>query len=245
MKNQIKTIAVLLGTSGTGKGTRVSQLQKFFIHKFGDPEIVYFENKGKKKQHGAYFPDVDTYFIGTWTISNKSGLESWTSMDYINSSTGKTDLSIELTRTTAKGNVILEGEPMMLSNKYRPEFMVPHYNLKGLLFSIYNYSNREDYDERILGRSGKKAGEGGWSRNDSYNKVLGKVIEEERKLGLPDFKFRANKHNFDALITQFGKEYLEFIDRSDLIKDFLDYSEENTTLRNINDKIETGIDEWL
>jgi hypothetical protein len=134
---------------------------------------------------------------------------------------------------------------MLLSNKYRPEFMVPHYDLSGLMFSIYNYSSREDYDKRIIGRSGKKAGEGGWSRNSSYDKVLPKVNAENENLALENFNFKANKHNFDAPITQFGEEFLDFIGRGDLISEFLEYSKENNTLRSIETTTETGMDEWI
>jgi len=246
-KSQIKSLHTLLGTSGVGKGSRVSQLLTFLETKF-ENHPIYFIVKEKQRQHGLYFPEIDVYFIGTWTISNKSGLKSWTSLDYINSATGKTEITCQRTKDTARGHVIMEGEPMLLSNRYRPIYMNEMYGVTDFSFTIFDYATREEYDERILGRSGKIAGEGGWSRNSSYAKQPEKMEAECKELeaqGL-DIKRVITKHNFDADITIFGEIFLKFIGKEDLIQEFLEYSKTTNTLRNVKDleSEKTLLEDW-
>ena len=227
---RMKSYNLLLGTSGTGKGTRLSQLLTFLDTKF-DSAAIHVMQKGRQRQLGIHFRGIDVFVIGQWTISNKSGLKSWSSLDYINSMTGKTDLTIEMVKTETFGHVIGEGEPMLLSNKYRPTFMHEMYEIDKMSFHVYNYETREQYDERILGRSGKIAGEGGWSRNESYNKVVPKCQEEVDALDGIDFL--AHKSPHDASLTEFGENFLRFINHEELIEDFLKWSEKHQTLRNI------------
>jgi hypothetical protein len=184
------------------------------------------------------------YFIGTWTTSNKSGLKSWTSLDYINSITGKTDLTIELTKNTAMGHVIMEGEPMILSHKYRPKFMAEKYGINQMTFSIFDYKSREEYDKRIIGRSGKVAGDGGWSRNESYSKQPEKIELEFKELSeSADYKYSIQKYNYDADFTVFGEMFLNFIGENSLVDEFLLWSETNNTLRSV--EVTNNIeDEW-
>ena len=179
--SRMKSYNLMLGTSGTGKGTRLSQLMTFLETKY-ESSPIYFIHKEKQRQLGIHFRDIDVFILGQWTISNKSGLRSWTSLDYLNSLTGKTDLTIDLVSKEAFGHVIGEGEPMLLSNKYRPLFMQEKYEICKMSFMIFDYATREEYDARILGRSGKVAGNGGWSRNESYAKQPAKMLNELQEI---------------------------------------------------------------
>lgn len=248
--SRMKSYNLLLGTSGTGKGTRVSQLLTFLETKFeGRP--FYFIHNGKQRQLGLYFDDVGVFFIGQWTISNKSGLKSWTSLDYVNSVTGKTDLTIQTVKETAIGHVVGEGEPMLLSNKYRPLFMHEMYDISQMSFMIFDYATREEYDARILGRSGKIAGEGGWARNESYAKQPAKMMDELQQLQNDrcNVEFFVEKHNYDAPLTCWGETFLEFIGHGALVPEFLEFSKTSTTLRSVGEtpketKI-SAFDDWL
>ena len=43
---------------------------------------------------------------------------------------------------------------MLLSDKFRPEFIESEYRPERLVISYFMYTEREQYDQRIAGRSG-------------------------------------------------------------------------------------------
>uniref|UniRef100_A0AAU8KYA4 Thymidylate kinase n=1 Tax=Serratia phage Kevin TaxID=3161161 RepID=A0AAU8KYA4_9CAUD len=162
---------VIKGTSGTGKGTRVVQLIEFLRTKY-EPVVREYGVGNKTRPFGLVFEELKLMFVGQYTRSNKSGLTSWTSMDAIHAAVGKGEIAREfLSQYLADGyTLVCEGEPLMLSDKWRPEWMVKHYGLEKLSMLYFHYEDRDQYDARIIGRSGKKAGDGGWARNVSYPK---------------------------------------------------------------------------
>lgn len=167
----MKTMIVIKGTSGTGKGTRVVQLIEFLRTKY-EPVVREYSVGEKVRPFGLVFEELKLMFVGQYTRSNKSSLTSWTSMDAIHASVGKGEIAREfLSQYLSDGyTLVCEGEPLMLSDKWRPEWMVSNYGLDKLSMLYFHYETREQYDARIIGRSGKKAGDGGWSRNTSYPK---------------------------------------------------------------------------
>lgn len=249
------TIAILKGTSGTGKGTRVRQFLEFCKKNYeyielkidsyktkkknkitGENEIVTIN---KQKELGIYIREINTLFLGKLTTSNKSGLESWTSLDYFNGIFNSTELVCKMIQELSeKYNLIAEGEPMLLSFRYRPIWMFETYNINKLLIQIYSYPNKEEYLNRIIGRSGKKPnGNGGWSRNNGY------LYSKENKHITEQKEINKNQNincvieflNYDESLTKFAESYLKLIDRTDLIVPFNEYSVNTNFKRNVSE----------
>lgn len=124
-------------------------------------------------------------FVGQYTMSNKSGLASWSSMDAIHAATGSGDITRSLVKEhlTAGYTLVCEGEPLMLSDKWRPQWMFNNYPIEALSILYFNYPSRYHYDARIRGRSGKEAGDSAWSRNESYAGEFEKSKKEMLDLG--------------------------------------------------------------
>lgn len=225
-------MAILRGTSGTGKGTRVCQILEFLKTKY-EPVVKNFEIEGKTKQYGLAFEELKLLFVGTVTKSNKSGLASWSSMDYIHSTVKKS----ELARPIAKGflkegyNLVLEGEPMMQSNWFRPLSMVPYYGVSRFIMPHYWYEDRSQYDERIMGRSGKLAGDSGWSRNDSYRREYEKTLDEAKALEIDTCMIELYSH--EAPLEHFGVQLLAYLGRFELIDEFVAWTAQNPMLRSV------------
>lgn len=181
----MKSMIVVKGPSGTGKGTRVVQFIEFLRTMFTPSEITYTDGaersgKLKVKPLGLAFDELKLLFVGCYTTSNKSGLASWTSMDTLHASTGSGEVARDMLKSYADQGwtLVCEGEPLMLSDKWRPKFLFDYYGLDTLSLIYFHYVNREDYDARIVGRSGKKAGDSGWSRNEGYPKEFQKSVKE-------------------------------------------------------------------
>ncbi|QMV34146.1 P-loop nucleotide kinase 2 [Salmonella phage vB_SentM_sal1] len=177
-------IIVVKGTSGTGKGTRVVQFIEWLRTKLEPTELTYTIGD-KTRPFGLKFEGLKLIFVGQYTVSNKSGLASWTSMDAIHAATGSGDIARDLVKGwLAQGyTLVCEGEPLMLSDKWRPEWMFKNYPIDALSLLYFAYPDRYQYDARIRGRSGKEAGDSGWSRNESYSKEFEKSKAEMLALG--------------------------------------------------------------
>jgi len=177
----MKSMIVVKGSSGTGKGTRVAQFIEFLRTKMEPVEITY-ELNDKTKPLGLAFPDLKLLFVGQYTVSNKSGLASWSSMDAIHSAMGTGSLAREFLKDHIESGytLVCEGEPLMLSDKWRPAHMFEYYGLDTVSMLYFHYPDRAEYDARIIGRSGKAAGDSAWGRNSEYPKEFGKSLQEMR-----------------------------------------------------------------
>ncbi|UHS65573.1 P-loop nucleotide kinase 2 [Escherichia phage vB_EcoM-RPN242] len=177
-------IIVVKGTSGVGKGTRVVQFIEWLRTKLEPTELTYTVGD-KTRPFGLKFGELKLIFVGQYTVSNKSGLASWTSMDAIHAATGSGDIARDLIKCwLVQGyTLVCEGEPLMLSDKWRPEWMFKNYPIESLALLYFAYPDRYQYDARIRGRSGKEAGNSGWSRNESYYKEFEKSKAEMLALG--------------------------------------------------------------
>lgn len=177
-------IIAIKGTSGTGKGTRVVQFIEWLRTKLEPTELTYTVG-GKTRPFGLKFEELKLIFVGQYTTSNKSGLASWTSMDGIHAATGSGDIARDLIKGWLEQDytLVCEGEPLMLSDKWRPEWMFKNYPIEALSLLYFAYPDRYQYDARIRGRSGKEAGDSGWSRNESYSKEFEKSKAEMLALG--------------------------------------------------------------
>ncbi|ASD51567.1 putative homing endonuclease [Dickeya phage Coodle] len=172
-------IIVVKGTSATGKGTRVVQFIEWLRTTLNPTELTYTIGD-KKRQFGLAFEELKLLFVGQYTVSNKSGLASWTSMDGIHAATSSGDITRELVKQHLEQGytLVCEGEPLMLSDKWRPQWMFNNYPIDALSILYFNYPDRYQYDARIRGRSGKEAGDSAWSRNESYTKEFSKSKSE-------------------------------------------------------------------
>lgn len=233
------------GTSGTGKGTRVVQLIEFLKTR-ESPEVVTAPHKNKTKKVGLLFKSFNILFLGDYVVSNKSGLRSWSSMDLVHSTFGGADGAravIEQVRGLAK-TIVLEGEPMMLSHRWRPEYLfddVQGLRAHNIMLNYYVYPEdaREAYDERIMGRSGKLAGDSGWSRNAGYHREYTKSLEELDKISevLLLHKAFINKRMFDERLSALGADILSFAGLSSLVEPFEKFTESKPMLRSVKDKL--------
>lgn len=205
-------IIVIKGTSGTGKGTRVVQFIEWLRTKLEPTELTYTIGD-KTRPFGLKFEELKLIFVGQYTVSNKSGLASWTSMDAIHAATGSGDIARDLVKGwLAQGyTLVCEGEPLMLSDKWRPEWMFKNYPIESLSLLYFAYPDRYQYDARIRGRSGKEAGDSGWSRNESYSKEFEKSKAEMLALGFTvavddysgqDILYKAPEVNTQEFLTR-------------------------------------------
>ncbi len=245
-------LVVVKGTSATGKGTRVVQLLKFLQSKHKSKNAQW-DHKGRKRQLGVEFPELKIIFIGMMTVSNKSGLTSWTSMDYIHSTLMKVNLVPDVLRPwfDAGYTIICEGEPMMQSNRWRPEFLSNEFGCEDFFFQYYYYNgDRKPYDARIVGRSGEVAGEAGWLRERTYKQEYDKIrIEMEtnghglasnssdKKGNFAEFytnKSMAHINLFDEPLREFGIKVLLWLGMSSMEGDFLQFVDKKPMLRDIN-----------
>lgn len=249
------SIAVLLGTSGTGKGTRVVQLIKFLQKEGFSNRDVHFTHNNKKKQLGIEFPELGLLFVGMITTSNKSGLSSWTSMDYIHSTLGGVQGVPELLKPWFdKGyTLVCEGEPLMQSNRWRPEWLNETYGIENFNFQIFTYrGDRDAYNARIIGRSGKEAGDSGWARESQYDNTFKKVQEELDAFGAKfavcpvsgvtdlqtlDIGDRYSKNVLNLYndpLESWGAQMLEWLNLDSFTEPFRAYTAKNPMLRDIN-----------
>lgn len=250
-------IVVIRGTSGTGKGTRVVQFLEWLRTKY-EPELIEYEFDKKMIQVGFWFKEINLVFIGKYTVSNKSGLASWTSMDFIHSTLKSSEMANSLLKYLKikfkDATIILEGEPMMQSHRWRPEFVHQDLGFNNMAFISFIYQAREDYDKRIIGRSGKAAKDTGWGRNEQYTKDHVKIMSEYASIGYelePDsqnelFIAKAANENgvkavgwnilkfFDAPLHFIGSFIIDFVGLRGLSKEeFQKYCDTTPMLRKI------------
>lgn len=183
----MKSLHILKGGSGAGKGTRVCQLMEYLKSAGYNSETLTKEIEGKQRAIGKLFPGIGLFVPGKYNISNKSNLTSWNGVDYLHSSFKKAEIVRNMLKEIVEEynieHMILEGEPMFLSDKYRPQFLDEFYNPDHIEITYYIYDSREQYDERIIGRSGKKAGDTGWERCQQYSKEMVTSVNESAIVG--------------------------------------------------------------
>ncbi|MGL4353177.1 MAG: hypothetical protein ACRCTP_04470 [Aeromonas popoffii] len=231
------TISVLKGPSGTGKGTRVCQLIEF-LKQNGEAPVPFFSSFHRNK-FGLMFPKHGFLFLGDYVVSNKSSLTSWSSMDMIHSSVKTAELGREVIKEaiaylrhhsqSESLCLVLEGEPMLLSDKFRPEFMAGEYAPDHLVLSYFMYSDRAQYESRIMGRSGKPGGDSGWSRAGSYQSDFTKSVEESKLLD--STQCHVTMRQFDDTVWRWGSDLLEIMKRDTI--QFAAWSKNNPMLRSV------------
>lgn len=229
------SMTLLKGTSGTGKGTRMRQLLSFYQSIY-EHWPIYTDVRGQKMEVGTYIERINTIFIGKKVISNKSGLESWSSLDYINSKTLKTEETQEILKECAKMfHIVAEGEPMICSHRYRAKHLYEYMGIRKLMTRYYVYDNKDEYLARIVERSGTPpTRDGGWARNDMYLPQYTKDMEEVTQVPIKhDIKLLSHTEEH----TQFGIEFLYFHGLSAHKVMFLAHAKANDVRRSVNPSI--------
>lgn len=237
----MQTVTVLKGGSAAGKGSRVSQLMEY-LKSLGHNcvTVVHKCNETQKTRAvGKHFPALNLFIPGKYNISNKSGLTSWNGVDYLHSAFNTAERTREVIKEMCDEleveHLILEGEPMFLSDKYRPTFLNEFYNPSRLLSIIYfMYDNREQYDDRIVGRSGKKSGESGWSRIKGYEAEIPKTIEEckfsEKTTMIENVSVEEEPYKF---VLRMMRDIIQSINNND--SEIQEWCEANSTLRKVGE----------
>ena len=229
-------MSILKGASGTGKGTRVSQLIEYL--KTLEIPVHFYSTLKPKNSFGLFFPINGMLFIGVNVVSNKSGLSSWSGMDSIHASIKKAEIGREVIKEaitllkTSKASslcIVIEGEPMFLSDKFRPEFIEKEYSPDRLLMSYFMYEDRKQYDSRIMGRSGKPSGDSGWSRVSGYQGDFDRSVSESQTLDSTQCSISMRK--FDETYWRWGADTLRSLGMDET--NFCSWSEANPMLRTI------------
>lgn len=231
-------ISVLKGPSATGKGTRVCQLIEY-LKRAEEPKKIILSVEGKTFDAGLSFPEQGFFFIGTYVVSNKSSLTSWSSMDMVHSTVKTAEAGrecIHMVCEHAKESskqpfacVVLEGEPMLLSDKFRPAFMAAEYAPSHLQISYFGYTDRAQYEERIIGRSGKPGGDSGWSRAAGYFGDFNKSKEEASSLDAT--QCHLSFHDYDETYWMWGSHLMNLVGVAP--SHFISWSKENPMLRSV------------
>lgn len=229
-------MSILKGGSGTGKGTRVSQLIEYL--KTLETPVNFYSKLKPKNSYGLFFPINGMLFIGFTVVSNKSGLSSWSGMDSVHAGIKKAEIgrevikeAISLLKNSKASSlcIFIEGEPMFLSDKFRPAFIETEYMPDRLLMSYFMYDNREQYDNRIMGRSGKPSGDSGWSRVAGYQGDFDRSVAES--LTLDKTQCSISMRKFDETYWRWGADTLRSLGIDET--NFCSWSQANPMLRTI------------
>lgn len=235
----MKSFGVVLGSSATGKGTRMNQLMQFLNTKY-TPEIFEDTDKdGKKFNLGLLYKELDILILGKYVNNVQTGISSWSSMDSIWSKYGGTEPTVARIKEL-HNNVICEGYANMDTFRIRPAHMSSN-GCKNFFYQLFYYDKNgiQDYLNRVIGRSGKEPkGTTAFEKNGavlSWEPKILKDISENNLTGI------CQKYLFDADIDTIGKEYLKFLGLNDLANEFVEYTKENKFFKEFKPQ-ETGED---
>tara|TARA_R110002096_G_scaffold118336_1_gene256218 strand:- start:4769 stop:5548 length:780 start_codon:yes stop_codon:yes gene_type:complete len=234
-----QSLTLVKGTSGTGKGCRVSQLMSFLVMKGYDFEEVrhdFLNHSGTKMRNnifGYYFKQLNILFAGRWIKPQKAtGLFSWYSLDSLHSDIGGKGTNSWMSDHNDK-HVIGEGNPLMCGPGKRPIEIekVSGFDNMFLSYYLFDQEDPESYLHRIMMRTGKHPRTmGAFTANKGFASEHRRSCEELSEL-TNGGKSLVNHHKYDAPIWQFGLDYLVFIGQYELAEEFEDWSQSNTTLR--------------
>jgi len=219
----VETFGLVLGSSGSGKGTRMNQLIKFLETKYRS-EVYKTTYNDKIFDLGIYFKDLDLLFLGKYTNNKKAGYVSWASFDSLWSKFGGTEPTVDYIKHLKIKNVIGEGYSNMDTFRVRPKHMSSN-GCKKFFYQIYYYGkeNFDKYIDRIVERSGKPPK--GTTAFEKEGAILG--FYDKIKRELEEFEGYAKKLPFNADITSLGYDYLKFLELNELAEEFLEYSKNN------------------
>lgn len=230
------------GTSGTGKGTRLSQLLTFFYYlgfKFKYEFVLNDKDQteGAKrdlKTIGMYCDDLNLFILGRWVKSNRSGLYSLSGVDTFTGE-GNFDLWVSLVDSMKNRNYCGEGYVAHDTGLLYGDRLV-EYGHKKVHKVGYMYDNIEQLIDRVVQRS-KNPCKGVTAFSQNLNAK--KFIDHDIKYFLDNPYIIPNKiemYKFDADLNTYGVSYLEFMGASkSLVNEFRRFCLAYPTLRHYSD----------
>lgn len=231
----MKHIAILKGASGTGKSTKVYLLINF-LRSIGETlELKEMKFGDKFIPIGLLWKEQNVLFLGKEYQSDES--IKFISLDYLNSKLGSTRFVCKLISSCIKEqgySVFGEGEPMMVSNRYRALYFVEEYGVANVFLRYYVYGKEEKQRmiDRIIGRtpkekrekSKKRTFDGAWGRNFGYYTDYKNSEKELPIIGLE--KISLDFCLYTEPVSKVGIDYLNFLSLPDLSKKFEEYCKE-------------------
>lgn len=232
-------VFTMMGISGTGKGTRLSQLIHFLTSKMESTNIIAMADK--PCMIGVYFKDLNLICLGKWVRSNKSGrMISFSSFDWIQSlvlASGKNifDLINSSIKDLNIANVAFEGYPCMIdyrtiTGKVNDGIgIIPAVHTQYFQYPLEN--GFELLQDRIVGRSGSRIKGTCWAGNIGIGRT-----GNAHNIAIQNNELTGYSETFDynAPVTTFGEHVLSVLKPS-LVSEFLEFSKENNTLRHLDD----------
>lgn len=218
----------MLGSSGTGKGTRMNQLLTFLCSKF-DNELYYTDIDGKSVNIGILITKLDILFLGKYVDNKKTRNRTWTSLDGLWSKFGGTEQTVSAIKKLPY-HILCEGYSNMDTFRVRPVHMSSE-GCRNLFYQVYSYGleNKQEYLERIKGRSGKyPKGDTAFDKETQILKFPKKIEDEFNELcSNQSGNLVVCDYKFDISIDTFGIEYLDYIEEHKLVDEFVEFSKYN------------------
>ena len=244
----------LKGISGTGKGTRTWQLQNFLATKFrGEIFSMRVDINGPLKPAdirfhkkpfvlGVYFPEINVLFTGKLVKSNRSGLISWNSLDYLRGTTRSDKELRAILAALNDKNIIVEGYPVTITTNYEVQNIRSAMGYDNYYYHYFLYKTFEDLQTRMVNRSGKEI------KGTCWGVQAAAIRELKRHKALLDsgefkYNFKLECSFFDEDHAQFGCSYLDFVGLEHLKSEFVDYAAKHSVLRSV-DKLKENISMW-
>lgn len=242
---------IIRGISGTGKGTRVSNLIEFLRSLDTDNKtVIPIVSKGIKEnkpgdivQLGLLHSPLGLFFAGKWVKSNKSGMYSWSSMDGFSGVKDRVYWSILDHIGSSDLHFVAEGYFAMKGNYFGSNKLV-QYGFQDIYYSHYLFENRQQLIDRCYNRSGSIIKGTPWKDNAYFSD------KPENKKKTIDIEYQwykksggGGKFDYQFLpasepVWEFGYRLLIALNEDKLAEEYKQWSSQdgNTTLRDIEDK---------
>ena len=234
----MKSFGAVLGSNATGKGTRMNQLIHFLKTKY-NPELYFTIGKNNKKFNlGILFKDIDLLIVGKYVDTD---FQSFTSLDSVWNKLGGTEETVSLFKTLDY-NILCEGYSNTDTFRIRPVHMSTS-GCNRFFYQIYSYGveNHDTYLKRIFERSGKHPKKAaGFEKETQILKYSSKINNELKEHNLDGVCYNLN---YDEPITKIGVEYLRFLGRTNLVEEFIEYSNLNTHFKSFKENTTSLVSE--
>ncbi|BCG50151.1 hypothetical protein [Ralstonia phage RP13] len=225
-----------LGTSGHGKGTRLSLLMEFFKYlgfKFRIQTIqILKENRGTPKGYaGVFCDDLNMFILGKWVQSNISKLYSWSSMDTF-TGPGNYWTDVWLVQQLKDKHFLQEGYVASFGPQLWAKALT-EYGYDVIQKVGYEYETKEQMLARVVERQGRECkGDAAWSQNH----LARQVITEDQKFkdenpGTNEYIF-LSMQRFDVDVNFYGVHYLQSHGApQSIIDEFIKFADKYSTKR--------------
>lgn len=211
------------GISGSGKSTRILQL---FLYLRNELNYTFEDVYYNKKKCGILIKELNVIYLGKFYKTE--GIERLQGYDSVTAVFGSAENASKYIKETLQNySILVEGAGITGSNRYRPLFAFEYLSANKIFIQYYNYSNQDDYLERIVGRSGEIPKKGTmWNKNLGFISDCKKSFVEKDCIvqnGFDANEICVFENNFDENVNDFGVKYLKFIGKEVLIEEYKQY----------------------